>query len=227
MGVSHDLVAGVISFILTLMILSYLIGDSPIFRVAVYIFVGASAGYAASVAFWQILVPRMFDPIINGDFTPRAVALVSLLFGVLLMMKLSPRTANLGTPVIATLAGVGAAVAVGGAVIGTLFPQIAASVNAFGQSQSESPLAHIGKAVLMLIGTVTTLAYFHYGAKAVPGGSQRSKLIVGLGWVGQIFIAVTLGALFAGVFTSALTALIERLNFFGEFLKQIATFLHL
>jgi energy-converting hydrogenase Eha subunit A len=31
--------------------------------------------------------------------------------------------------------------------------------------------------------------------------------------IGQVFIAVTLGALFAGVFSAALTALIERLDF--------------
>jgi hypothetical protein len=219
MGNTHDLVAGVISFILTLMILSYLIGDSPFFRVAVYIFVGVSAGYAASVAWWQILMPRMVDPIFQGNFNTRAVALVSLLFGVLLMMKLSPRTSNLGSPVVAILVGVGAAVAVGGAAIGTLFPQIVASVNVFGQS--------LWKAAIMLMGTVTTLAYFHYGAKAVPGGSQRNKLIVILSWVGQIFIAITLGALFAGVFTSALTALIQRLNFFREFIGQLANFFHL
>jgi hypothetical protein len=35
--------------------------------------------------------------------------------------------------------------------------------------------------------------------------------------VGSIFLAITLGVLFAGVYTAALTALIERLHFFGTF----------
>jgi hypothetical protein len=31
--------------------------------------------------------------------------------------------------------------------------------------------------------------------------------------IGQIFIAITLGALFAGIFAASITALIERLDF--------------
>jgi len=52
----------------------------------------------------------------------------------------------------------------------------------------------------MLVGTITTLVYFHFGAKATAGGPQRSKLVIWLGWIGQVFIAITLGVLFAGVF---------------------------
>jgi hypothetical protein len=214
----------IISFLLTLIVLLYLIGDNPAFRVVVYIFVGVSAGYAASIAWWQVLMPRMVIPIFQADFINRAIALISLVLGVLLMMKLSPRTARLGSPVIAFMVGIGAAVAIGGAVIGTLFPQIQASYNVFGPSQTDSPLYHFFEGCVMLIGTVTTLVYFHFGAKSTAGGPQRNKLVVILSWVGQIFIGITLGALFAGVFSAALTALIDRLHFLWVFL---ATLLHL
>ena len=100
---SHDLVAGIFSFLLTLMILSYLIGDNPVFRVAVYIFVGVSAGYVAAVAWWQVLYPKVFIPLLTGNFIERLLALVPLILGVLLLMKLSPRTAWLGTPSVAFL----------------------------------------------------------------------------------------------------------------------------
>ena len=73
----------------------------------------------------------------------------------------------------------------------------------------------------MLVGTVTTLAYFHFGAKATANGPQRSKLVTMLSWVGQVFIAITFGVLFAGVFTAAMTALIERLNFLITFLTSL------
>jgi len=128
---SHDLVTGFFSFLLTLMILSYLIGDNPAFRVAVYIFVGVSAGYVAAVAWWQVLYPKVFVPLLTGSFLERLLALIPLVLGVLLLMKLSPRTAWLGTPSVAFLVGVGAAVAVGGAVMGTLIPQTQASYTVF------------------------------------------------------------------------------------------------
>jgi hypothetical protein len=219
---SHDLVTGIFSFLLTLMILSYLVGDNPAFRVAVYIFVGVSAGYVAAVAWWQVLYPRLIVPMLTGSFIERLLALVPLILGVLLLMKLSPRTAWLGTPSVAFLVGVGAAVAVGGAVMGTILPQTQASFNVFNPSSAgQSWLARLFFGAIMLVGTITTLVYFHFGAKPTAGGPQRSKLVIWLGWIGQVFIAITLGVLFAGVFAAAMTALIERLNFIWYFLTSV------
>ncbi|MFH1524460.1 MAG: hypothetical protein ABIF04_05810 [Chloroflexota bacterium] len=219
--ISVNLITGIVSFLLTLMILSYLIGDNPAFRVAVYIFVGVSAGYAAAVTWWQVLSPKVIVPLLNGGLTERVLALVALILGILLLMKLSPRTARLGSPSVAYLVGVGAAVAIGGAVMGTLLPQVQASFGAFDVSSTSQSLGEqLSFGILMLIGTVTTLIYFHFGAKSTPGGPRRSMLVVILSLVGQIFIAITLGALFAGVLTAALVAFIERLNFIWTFLAN-------
>ena len=219
---SHDMVTGFLSFLLTLMILSYLIGDNPTFRVAVYIFVGVSAGYVAAVVWWQVLYPKIFLPLLTGNFMESLLALVPLILGVLLLMKLSSRTAWLGTPSLAFLVGVGAAVAVGGAVMGTIIPQTQASFNVFNPtSTGESWLALLFFGIIMLVGTITTLVYFHFGAKSTAGGPQRSNLVIWLGRIGQFFIAITLGVLFAGVFAAALTALIERLNFIWYFLTSL------
>jgi hypothetical protein len=219
---STDLVGGIISFLLTLMILSYLIGDNPAFRVAVYIFVGVSAGYAAAIAWWQVLFPRIILPLFSGSFFERVLALVSLILGVLLLMKLSPRTAALGNLSIALLVGVSAAVAVGGAVMGTIMPQTQASITLFDLSAAGNLwLERLSFGIIMLVGTVTTLVYFHFGAKSTPDGPKRNQLVVSLSWVGQVFIAITLGVLFAGVLAASMTALIERLNFIWSFLANL------
>jgi hypothetical protein len=219
---SADLITGIVSFLLTLMILSYLIGDNPLFRAAVYIFVGVSAGYAAAVAWWQVLFPRLVLPLLTGGIFERFSALIALILGVLLLMKLSPRMGALGNPSIAFLVGVSAAVAVGGAVMGTIIPQTQASINVFnGLSAEKYWLERLFFGTLMLVGTITTLVYFHFGARSTPDGPQRSKLVIVLGWIGQIFIAITLGVLFAGVFAAAMTALIERLNFIWSFLANL------
>jgi hypothetical protein len=219
---SVDLVTGIISFLLTLMILSYLIGDNPLFRTAVYIFVGVSAGYAAAVAWWQVLFPKLMLPLVSGSFFERLFSLVALILGILLLMKLSPRTARLGNPSIAFLVGVSAAVAVGGAVVGTILPQTQASINVFSLSTAGNLwLERFFFGVLMLVGTITTLSYFHFGARATPSGPKRSKVVIGLSWIGQFFVAITLGALFAGVFGAAMTALIERLNFIWTFFANL------
>jgi len=61
---------------------------------------------------------------------------------------------------------------------------------------------------------VTTLAYFNFGGKEKPGEPPARTLIsASLAGIGQFFIALTLGAVFAGVLTAGLTALVERADF--------------
>jgi hypothetical protein len=217
MTISVELITGVLSFIITLMILSYLIGDNPLFRIATYLFIGVSAGYIAAVAWWQVLLPRLVLPLVSGDPVDQVLAFIPLLGAGLILLKILPRLSKLGSPVMAYLAGIGAAVAIGGGLTGTLYPQISASVNAFdlgaGALQGSNFLEIILNGVIILFGTVTALAYFHFNARTRPDGSvRRFGFIEALAWAGQIFIAITLGVSFAGVYTAALTAFIERIS---------------
>ena len=111
----------------------------------------------------------------------------------------------------------------GGAVIGTLSPQAFATVNAFDLRSSANPIQTMFNSGLILLGVVSTLAYFHFGGRPSDDGSiRRLAPIEWIAWVGRIFIAITLGALFAGVYSAALTALVERLfsmwDFIGSFI---------
>jgi hypothetical protein len=213
-----DLMAGIVAFLFTLMILSYLLGDNPFFRVAVYIFVGVSAGYVAAVAWWQVLWPDLVLPLLSGASTQSAILAAPLLLSGLLLMKIWPPLGRLASPALAILAGVGAAVAIGGTVTGTLFPQVQATIGAFDLSQATSPVEALVNSALVLAGVIFTLAYFHFGAHTNEDGSvRRFGLIEIMAFVGGIFLAITLGVLFAGVYSAALTAFIERLHFFGTF----------
>ena len=217
MTLSVDLITSALSFVITLMILSYLIGDSFLFRIAIYLFTGVSAGYIAVVAWWQVLWPKLFIPLLYGSTIERALAGFPLLGVGLILMKMLPRLTKIGSPAMAYLVGVGAAVAIGGGLTGTLFPQMNATINAFDlKSSSGDVISYVNlirDGSVMLIGTVTSLAYFHFGARTKPDGSiKRLGLVELLAWVGQIFIAITLGVIFAGVYAAALTAFIERIS---------------
>lgn len=214
---STEWIVGLVSFLLTLMVFSYLWKDNALFRVAVYLFVGVSAGYVGAVACRQVLLPRLILPLLNGDI----LAVFPLLLGLALLGKLSQRTAALGNPSLALMVGVGAAVAVGGAVLGTLIPQVQATIDNFDLDLTRSVSEQILDASTFLVGTVTTLVYFHYGARPGPHGPQRSRLVAVLGWVGQVFVAITFGVIFAGVYAAALTALIERLGSLRLFLGSL------
>lgn len=216
-----------VAAILTLMVFSYLLGDNALFRVAIYLFVGVAAGYAGAVAVEDVVYPQLILPVqalITGASSTGSLDLgVKLLFSLLLLNKLNPRAARFGNPVVALMAGAGAALAVLGAVQGTILPQTASAVSYFDAEGLDLAMqgGYYGQAfsilangAILLLATVGTLAYFHFGArdrgKQAP---QRSLVVDTLAWVGRIFIAITLAALFTGVLQAALAALIERLVF--------------
>ena len=211
-----ELISGLIGFVLTLLVFSYLIGDNPLFRSAIYIFIGVSSGYAAVVTWHYVLMPKLFLPLASADSNQLVFLVIPLILSVSLLAKLSPRISWLGSFAMALLVGVGAATALSGAVIGTLIPQSRAAMDAF---VAPSFLELIEGAV-MLAGTVLTLIYFQFSAKPAPDGSvKRNMIIEVLAWGGRVFIAITFGVLFAGVYMAALTAMLERLSSIINFVK--------
>jgi hypothetical protein len=218
-----DIVAGIISCLLTLMVFSYLLGDNPLFRMAVYIFIGVSAGFVSAVIARQVIYPQLIRPLLLQQ---NLVALViPLILSLLLLTKIFPRAGGAGSPVMAFLVGIGAAVAIAGAVSGTLIPQFIAVLDPFHLPKGisfQDFLEQIGEGSVMFIGTVTSLAYFHFGVKAVSQGvaGKRNKAISIFALVGQVFIAITLGVLFAGAYAASVTALIERMYFIRNFIMS-------
>ncbi len=213
MQISADLVWMLVSFILTLMVFSYLFGDNAIFRFVSALFVGVTAGYFAVILIFQVILPKLVVPLAAGSL----ITLVPLLLSGLLVLKLSPKLSRFGNIPMAYLVGVGAAVAIGGAVLGTLFGQARGIFMSFAQSTDagvSTSFNRILEASFLLLGTLATLAYFQFGArKQDKTGPRRGAINAILAWIGQVFIAVTLGSVFAGVMTAAVTALIERSEF--------------
>jgi hypothetical protein len=140
------------------------------------------------------------------------------------MAKLSPRFSSLGAIPMAYLVGVGAAAAVGGVILGTLVPQVNSSMNLFDLQLAVDRGMNVGfylvNGGIILVGTITSFAYFHFSARHRPTQAPiRQPWIEELSQIGQLFISITLGVLFAGVFSAALAALVERLGFLVEFIK--------
>ena len=221
-----DFIGTLIGLVLTLLVFSYLVGDNQLFRITLHLFIGVSAGFAATVVIYNIIFPRMFVPLIAGQGSEQILALIPIILAGLLITKISPRFAFLGKLPMAYIVGVSAAAAIGGAILGTLIPQTLASMNLLGVQANQAFDADMGlrliNGVIILIGTVATLAYFQFSnLSKLSEKTQLQTWIEGLGQIGQIFVAITFGFLFAGVFSAALTALIGRLLFGIEFIRSI------
>lgn len=220
------MLGAVLGFSLTVMVFSYLIGDNPLFRIAVHIFIGVAAGFAAVVVINNVLLPRLIVPLLSGTSKERLLALIPMLLGWLLLTKISARLAGWGNVPVAYLVGVGAAVAIGGAVTGTLFPQVQATINLFDldflQSFDAIQGLRLVNSLIVLVGAAATLSYFHFGTLAGPARISGIRSFVdGLGQVGQVFIAIAFGFLFAGVYSASMAALVERVAFMVDFVKSL------
>jgi hypothetical protein len=225
----YELLWIVLGFILTVMVLSYLIGDNIFFRFAAHLFIGLTAGYVVLLIANQILWPYLINPLIRGDWMGALWLLIPMILMSMLVLSQFKRFNWIGSMPLAYLAGLAAAIAIGGAVFGTIIPQSTAIIDAFDTtkwlSSSEQTWLQVVDAAVMLIGTIGTLSYFHLGRKRKVNTeaqlTERPLVLEVLAKIGEVFIGITLGVVFTGVFSSTLLALIDRILFIGQFISNL------
>lgn len=202
-----DLIGLVIGFLLTIFIYSYIWGDNPLYRLAIHILVGVSAAYAAVVVTRELLLPVYIQLRTNPSSQELAIGLVPFVLGLLLVLKRLPRLAWMGTGTMALLVGVGAAVALMGALSGTLLPLATTALH-------PEPVIALITAVL----TAVTLLSFTFRAKPHAEGTWKRPW-----WqqIGQGILMITFGALFASVLNTSFILLIQRINYFVTQVTQL------
>ena len=224
-----ELIWGGVAFLLTVMVLSYLVADNLFFRFAAHLFVGVTAGFLSVLIVKQILWPYLLQPLLGGTLYQRLWVLIPLLLSVLMILSQFKPLSDLGRIPQAFLAGITAALLVGGAVFGTLIPQVQAVVTGFDPAAwyAGAPYGlwtRILNAGLMLVGVIGTLSYFHFGSRfqRKPDLSlkARPRLLEAFSRVGEVFIGLALGTVFAGIFSSALLAMIDRIAFLGGWILR-------
>ena len=226
--ISSAVVWGVIGFLLTVMVLSYLIHDSLFFRLAAYLLIGLTAGYLVVLLVNRVLLPHLIWPMADARWTQRLWLLIPIVLGLLLLIGQIPRFAQPSKIPLAYVAGLSAAVAIGGAVFGTMVPQGQAVLDAFDPYRiyAEPRLVWIRilDAGVMILGVVGTLSFFHFGQPLKKMNrtdeNKRPRMLQALSKVGEVFLGITLGAVFAGVFSTALLGFIDRIAVLGELIGQ-------
>jgi hypothetical protein len=231
------LIGPIVAMLLTIMVLSYLIGDNPLFRLASHLFIGVAAGYAGALAARSVLWPGLLQPIAQafpGGLLTRDAAvrlLVPALLILLLVMKLVPGTSRLGTISTAFLVGVGAAVVVGGAITGTLIPQSRAAMTTLNPAvvapqTGETGLERVVNVVIMLAGAISTLAYFRFTLRRGAASEGRPVGLIGMlgrlvSALGKSFIALAFGVMYAGALSATLLILTQRIQFLWDALTGL------
>jgi hypothetical protein len=209
-----DTIGVVVAAVLTLCVFSYLLGDNVLYKLAEHIFVGVAVGYAVVIVFHNVLASKLMIPLVealsNSDWGDLLLLLISLVLGLLLLTKPFKVLSGLGNLSIAFLLGVGAALAIGGALLGTFLPQIDAVTNL---EQYRSGLGLFGGLVI-LAGVTGVLLHFHFGADTEGRlAGFREQLVWIWGGLGRWFILIAFAAILATTFMSRLSLLVGRVEF--------------
>jgi hypothetical protein len=204
-----------IAIVLTIMVLSRIAGNNPLFRVAQYLFVGVSLGLAFVVAYHQVLRPAV-GTMISGGTNGIMIYGIPLVLGILLLPRITRRQefSWLANIPLSLVFGVGAALAVGGAIIGTLVPQILDTSN----RPLTGNLPEIVGTLVLAVGTIITLSAFYY---TVPQESPRSRVVALASMAGHWLLMIAFGFFFASAVQSYMSALTERLGFLLNWVRGI------
>ncbi len=205
-----------LAFVLTLMVFSYLLGDNPLFRVAEHLLVGLALGFAWVVAWHSVFLPRVIARIGSQNPAEVGYTLVPLALGALLLLKGRGVGFKVSSLPLAYLFGVGAAAALGGAILGTLMPQVSATMRSLNPADYPAEWAwyDVVDAFFIVVGTVCTLLYFTFttGGERRLGRLRSGLVHIGAG-VGRWFLLFVFGALFGSLVMSRISLLVERITF--------------
>jgi hypothetical protein len=213
-----DMAGTLVAAILTLFVFSYLLGDNVLYRFAEHLFVGAAVGYVMVVTFHVVLGSKLMMPLIEalseGNWGRTLLLTISLVMGLLLLTQPLKAGSWLGSLSVAFLVGVGAALAIGGAMLGTLLPQVDATANVTYYVARYGSTLGLFSGVVVLVGTIGVLVHFQFGSgQEGPVARLRAGLVRTWGGLGRWFILVAFAAILATTFMSRLSFLTGRIQF--------------
>lgn len=199
--------------VLTLAIFSRVWRVNPAYQAAQHLLLGALAGFVAAVLLRNTLIPALANQTQNG-----AAGWLMLILTLLLILLLGMRFTNndqlraAGLIPLALLIGVGSALALAGALRGTLTPQILAGVDL--HFFPAVPWLDAIAVVLATAMTISVIVFFQ--SRSQPHEESSPGWLTAVIKFGYWGVMIAAGALLATTAGARLTLLIDRVYFLGE-----------
>jgi hypothetical protein len=192
----------------TIGVWSYLVGARRLFALLQYLLAGLATGYLVLLAMHDVLVPRLISPLLASPRDHLLLIPALALVGVLVGASWLPRRAS--APAVAVLVGGIAAFALGGAVIGTILPQMAAALPATPHGSANL----VGEVLSLLITALVLLSFLH--------GVRRDSLTTRAASVGRWLLVGGIGGWLGFLVASRLALLVDRIAFLlGDWLTVL------
>lgn len=210
-----------VAALLTLSVFSFLYRDNPFYKLAESVFVGVSAAYWMVVAFWDVLVPNLFQRIWPAWVQSWAMPglspereqwwwlnLIPLTLGIMLLMRLSSRRGWIAVWPLAFVIGTFAGLRLVGFFQADFLGQIRSSILPVVVRVSPTAIDYQRSIenFLLLAGTLVCLVYFFFSVEHKGAVGRLSKAGI---WV----LMITFGAGFGYTVMGRIALLAIRLEF--------------
>jgi hypothetical protein len=194
-----DQVATWVAALMTIVVLGGLFGERRAFGWSQHLLAGLVTGFLALLAITEVIVPRLIQPIVAA---PGQRLELWLGVGLVATAAAAPWLPRMIAAVPISIAiGSLAAFALGGAVVGTILPQLAAAV-ARPETSIGATIAGIGAAVITLL---VLVSFVH--------GAPRGRLTAGAVSAGRWLMLAGLGGWLGYLLVSRLVLLVDRIAF--------------
>lgn len=193
-----ELVATWVAALATLVVLGGLLGERRLFGWSQHLLAGLATGYLALLAISEVIVPRLVEPIAAQPGRAE-LWLGAVLVAASASAPWIPRP--LAAVPVSIAIGSLAAFALGGAIIGTLLPQLAAAVAVPGEG-----VAATTAGVAATVATGLVLVGFVHGV-------QRGRALGAAASLGRWLLVAGLGGWLGYLLLSRLVLLVDRIGF--------------
>jgi len=207
-----------VAALFTIFILSFLYKDNPFYKFAESVVVGVSAGYWMVVGFWDVIVPnllgKLFPGMVKNWAMPGLIGetewsyLVPLIFGFMLLMRLSPNGAWISRWPLAFIIGSTAGVRLLGYIHADFLSQIRNSIISMAvyTPGGEFEFWHSILNLILILGVLSSLVYFFFSV-------EHTGVVGKIAKAGIYVLMITFGAAFGYTVMGRIALLAIRLEF--------------
>ena len=202
---SEALIGAWVATGLSLFMYSFLYKDNPFFKLGEHIYVGASIGYTLAITYDEVMVKKLYVPMVQQG---KWWLVVPALLGLLMLARFIPSIAWLSRISFAFILGISSGVAIPRQISSYILQQVQGTLK---------PLVTVGagggawvifaglNTLLVLVGVVSVLFYFFFSI-------EHTGIVHRVARVGIYFLMVSFGAAFGYTVMARMSLLIGRFD---------------
>ncbi len=190
---------------LTIFMFSFLYKDNPFFKIAEHLYLGAGMGWLFQVSLYDVWIPQVWDPIMQG----KLLVIVPALLGLSLVAQFFPKISWVSRYGFTFVMGYGAGLAIPAVLSTDFMSQVAGTIEPIfkigGTFNTVSAWTSAFNAFFIFFGLICVLFYFFFSV-------EHKGMVKKASTVGIYFLMLYFGAVFGNTVMGRFSLLYGRFD---------------